>query len=930
MTIPSSFDITNQLTTTNMLIQQESSLGLAPSHAPPATLHAVHDPGGGFEALEAPSDCGAIENHRSPKEPRSHEIPQTETSEGGEAGALQVSNADFVAAVFSDLPEAAFAAVCTKSGDPTVGGWVARRADQFIDKLSADDNNYIGCSSYYPGNDGSVKAVKAQFAACHFLLLDDLGSKVPMEQLAPLPLSFLIETSPGNYQGGIILSEPITDGDVVIRLLNAIIAKGLCDAGSTGPLSRWARLPVASNCKPRYTSEGEPFKCRLRAWQPDRRYAPEDIVERLQLELAPAGRPKKPPKPSHADAHANSSTEKVLTPRAAENPVVAALKARGLYKRSLGSGKHDITCPWASEHTDAIDNGSAYFEPSELSPVGGYCCQHSHRETYRISQLLRHLGVSRSDARDKPVIRVTAGDLDIVVDAAERVLADLGTHYQSGGSIVTIETDPVTGDSLVVQTNAQSLARALCKAAIWEKPDSDGCLMAVDPPERHVNILSTAKGFAHLPPLAGLARQPYLRESDGVLVAQPGYDETSHLFGVFDPAQFPIGEPTLEAAQAALQLLMDPLVEFPFVDETDRAAALSAIFTGVVRQSVSHAPGFHVRAPVIASGKSYLCEVIGACASGADNKKMSYPVRAEEATKAILAALLENPAVIEFDDMTTDWISHGAINRLLTASHMSDRLLGYSKVATVSTRVLVLGSGNNVGPTRDLSRRVLTVHLDPRCATPATKQYKARPLDKVRSNRGAYVGAVLCVIGAWRQAGSPRTNVPHIATYGGAWADHCRHPLIWLGLPDPATALLEQLTHDPDTEALSALLVSWRAAFGAKAMTIRKVLEASEFQHPDLYDAMREFQLEERGQINRSKLGWLLKRHEDRIVSGLRFQKTTADGRTAWRVIAVDSPPSPPSPPSVIASASVPAALGAPELHFSHGDVNQDDDSIPF
>lgn len=54
-----------------------------------------------------------------------------------------------------------------------------------------------------------------------------------------------------------------------------------------------------------------------------------------------------------------------------ENPVVAALKAAGLYKTPLGSGKHNITCPWVTEHTDELGDGSAYFEPDELYPAGG-------------------------------------------------------------------------------------------------------------------------------------------------------------------------------------------------------------------------------------------------------------------------------------------------------------------------------------------------------------------------------------------------------------------------------------------------------------------------------------------------------------------------------------------------------------------------------
>jgi hypothetical protein len=99
-------------------------------------------------------------------------------------------------------------------------------------------------------------------------------------------------------------------------------------------------------------------------------------VDRLQLELAPAGRPKKTAKLSTLSAGAADSignnADDVLTPRAVESPVVAVLKARGLYKTPLGSGKHNITCPWAHEHSDALDTGAAYFEPEELYPVGAF------------------------------------------------------------------------------------------------------------------------------------------------------------------------------------------------------------------------------------------------------------------------------------------------------------------------------------------------------------------------------------------------------------------------------------------------------------------------------------------------------------------------------------------------------------------------------
>jgi hypothetical protein len=299
---------------------------------------------------------------------------------------------------------------------------------------------------------------------------------------------------------------------------------------------------------------------------------------------------------------------------------------------------------------------------------------------------------------------------------------------------------------------------------------------------------------------------------------------------------------------------------------------------------------------VYGSGKTYLCELIGAFAGPGRNTKVSYPTTSEEATKVMLSLLLSGPAVIEFDDMATDWTPHGIIKRVLTAEQITDRILGASKTATVSTRTLFLGSGNNVGPVSDLLRRIVTIHLDPRCSTPATLNYKSAPVDKVRQNRGRYVTAVLTIILAWRKAGSPRASVENIVTFGGSWSDYCRHPLIWLGQPDPATALLEQVRHDPDAELLGALMIEWQRAFGSYPTTVRRAIEAAE-TNSGLRDAMCEFPIVERGEINHSKLGWLLKKNMDRIINGMKFQKDQAEGRNAWRVVAADLPPLPPLPP---------------------------------
>jgi hypothetical protein len=176
-------------------------------------------------------------------------------------------------------------------------------------------------------------------------------------------------------------------------------------------------------------------------------------------------------------------------------------------------------------------------------------------------------------------------------------------------------------------------------------------------------------------------------------------------------------------------------------------------------------------------------------------------------------------------------------------------------------------------------------------------RYQGNPVEKVRADRESYVSAVLTIIRAWRAAGSPRSEVDAIVSYDGAWSDYCRQPLIWLGLSDPANALLEQVRHDPDGDALLGLMVEWRDEFGSIPTTVRKAVDAA-YINDRLLDAIREFPVEERGQINHSKLGWMLKKNANRIVGGLEFQRAEADGRTAWKVISAKPPALPPLPSS--------------------------------
>ncbi|MCB2031799.1 MAG: hypothetical protein KDH18_25680, partial [Rhodoferax sp.] len=620
----------------------------------------------------------------------------------------------------------------------------------------------------------------------------------------------------------------------------------------------------------------------------------------LELEMTSMGRPQRlKTRPTQARP---VDGDPVWIPRPDENSVLVALRNRGLYKAPLGDGKHDITCPWVQDHTGATDGGTAYFEPDDSWPIGGFKCLHGHCAERHVRDLLRFVDIEVGAARMKPTIRVVAGEIHRVVDAAERELAHSGRHYQRGGLIVTVVTDPGTRETRVQDISPPALVRALAGATTWEKYDArTEDWVRTDPPQRHTAVLFDSTSYHHLPVLNGLTRQPYLRP-DGSLMTAAGYDTATGMFGVFDARQFSVPtKPTRAQAVAALALLKGLLTEFSFSSDTDMAAALGAMLTAAARPSLVHAPMFHARAHMVGSGKSYLCELITAFATPQRGTPTTFPGDDEECRKLLLAELLRAPAVIEFDNLTGDLVAHKSLCTALTSEHMSGRILGVSKTATVNTRALFLSSGNNVGPVQDMTRRCITIHLSPDCEVPAARSF-TRPdlVREVLRERGRYVSAALTIVRAWIAAGRPMAECKSLAGFSD-WSALCRQPLLWLGLADATASVFKAMAEDPDRETLGRLLTGWQTAFGKTAAMVRDaVKQATEIpgRHAELREVLRDI-ADERGEINRRKLGWWIRRHAGRVVDGLRFVRASGNrSAEAWQVESVSTVSTVPVAPS--------------------------------
>lgn len=824
-------------------------------------------------------------------------LPPTDAVSAPPAPLPSVTNDEFLAALFGPhTPDAhARPLVCSLPGDPAPDGkrtsWPAKA---WTPGAVADASlNQYAAPATFRQLDGQWKAQSAAAMQVHAVMLDDVGTKVPVDRLDACPPTWMLETSPGNFQAGYLFTDPIEPREAE-ALKKALIASGLCDPGASGGAARWMRLPCGINGKPKHARDGAPWRCRLTDWHPARRYTPEQLVDLLELEPAPAkGRAKRTAAAARPPDAGDPLADDVHVPRPRQNAVVQALKARGLYKRDLGDGRHEVTCFAVHEHTDGVDHGTVYFEPSELFPVGGFKCLHSHGDRLRIGALLQFLGLTSQEARHRPTIRLHAGALDEIATAAERELAASGRYYQRGGLVVSVVTTPETGERRIQPETLPGLTRALSGVANWTRFDARAQRhVACDPPARHVAAVHDATSYAHLAPLAGLAHQPHLRQ-DGSVCAQAGYDEASCLFGTFDARDFDVpAEPTRADAEHALATLRELLGEFAFGGATDEAAALAAMLTAAIRPSLPTAPMFHVRAPQPGSGKSYLTSILAGFASPAPPRVAAWPTTEEEAAKLLLALLMTGPPAITFDNLTSDLTPLRGLCSALTEPHLEGRVLGVSKTASVSTRTVFLASGNNVAPVADMARRCVVVTLDPRIENPAGRRYSGDPLAALRAERGRFVSAALTLIRAFIVSGQ-RVDCQPLASFGD-WSRLVREPLLWLGLPDPVAALFEQIAHDPDRETLGRVLQAWSTAFGDRPTMIREAIARATAEDFDeagsLQQALAEIGDGRPGtDLNSRSIGRWVARHAGRVVGGLRFERARGNSsgeRWACRPVA--------------------------------------------
>jgi hypothetical protein len=405
----------------------------------------------------------------------------------------------------------------------------------------------------------------------------------------------------------------------------------------------------------------------------------------------------------------------------------------------------------------------------------------------------------------------------------------------------------------------------------------------------------------NLKTLHGVTHTPMLRP-DGTILHTPGYDAATGFLYLPDrnlEVQWIPDRPSPDEIKAAVELILTPVAEFPFVSDDDRATWIGLLLTPILRPLL---PGPYPLGVFTAtnpgSGKTLLAKLIRIIHGGVQRGEM--PRDADELRKSITATLLDTTGpVVTFDNLT-GVIRSSVLESLLTDREWTDRWLGQNRSVTAINDRLWLATGNNAAFGGDLARRIETVRLDPPGANPHLRTgFKIGDLEAwMREHRGELLAAILTVARGWVVAGMPSESV-RSDSYR-RWIGGLRGMLGWAGFPGVFGGSSSEVAVSSDDEEWHAFLVEVHGAFGTEPFTVKELV--GELRAPfvggridaaalpgDLAEKWSHIR-EGRDDGFRKSLGWWFRNREGRYASGWAVVAAEPDGHAKVARYAVKPP----------------------------------------
>jgi hypothetical protein len=281
-------------------------------------------------------------------------------------------------------------------------------------------------------------------------------------------------------------------------------------------------------------------------------------------------------------------------------------------------------------------------------------------------------------------------------------------------------------------------------------------------------------------------------------------------------------------------------------------------------------------------GKTTLISMIIAATLGRRPAAAAWSENAEERKKALFSYLRQSVAVLVWDNIargTTITCPH--IEAALTASEISDRVLGVSRVETVSASTVHILTGNSIAPRGDMASRSFVVSLIVDRPDPENRSFThADPFAWTQTNRAKILRALYTIlVGGVLQRPQGQVTKTRFKTWWGliGWPVEYAADLLGIKL-DCSELLRANESTEEEASATSLVLTILRGRWKNNAFTTRDVVRAIEnrniLTNPNADEAEELF--EALGEL----VGKTLE-HPTAYSVGKLFQKRLTD-RPAW------------------------------------------------
>jgi hypothetical protein len=197
-------------------------------------------------------------------------------------------------------------------------------------------------------------------------------------------------------------------------------------------------------------------------------------------------------------------------------------------------------------------------------------------------------------------------------------------------------------------------------------------------------------------PVARAINTAPLVTMSGQVIDGLGLDRDTGLVHRIDPllrACLPPNPPTEQDVRAAVTYLFDEWLVDVALDHVGKCIAIMLAMTLIERSLLPERPAFFVTAGQRGGGKTTLVNMITLAALGRRAAAAGWSDNSEERKKALFSYLRQSVACLAWDNISRGAaISCPHIEAALTASEISDRVLGVSRVETVPSTTVSCAS----------------------------------------------------------------------------------------------------------------------------------------------------------------------------------------------------------------------------------------------